>query len=93
MKILKNQDYSIDGTISDLIVTKVSYNVHGQDYEIDSKYYNKSMNVGDEIEVLYDVNNPQNAIINSKMIFLYPFITGILSIAALLAFGIYFIFA
>jgi hypothetical protein len=40
--------------------THITYNVEGSSYTNVVKMYSSSWNVGDEIEIYYDINNPQN---------------------------------
>lgn len=53
----------------------ISYEVNGTKYEFIGTYYTNSMKIGDNIEIMYDANNPGNATLKAGLL-VVPIITG-----------------
>lgn len=73
-----------------LISPVIEYEVDGEKYKFKGNYYNTNMKKGDEITILYDVNDYSKAIIESGLFFA-PIVTGVIGITFLIIAGAYFI--
>ena len=58
----------------------VAYEVNGQRYVFISNYSSTNMQVGRNVRVMYDRNNPANAFVKNA-IYLVPFVTSTMAVA------------
>lgn len=89
-----------NGTIVDLlggfggtghrIIPLINYEVDGNPHEFKSDYYSTDMNIGDNITILYDKNNPDEAVVKESLYFL-PSIFGFTSAVFAILSAIFFI--
>jgi len=65
-----------------MISPVIEYSYNGGNHRVIGNYFSKSMKIGDEIEILVDKNNPENAIVK-KGIYIAPIITSVVFVAFL----------
>lgn len=58
-----------------MISPVITYKANGNEYKFVGTYYTSSMKIGDNIEIMYDENNPSNAALKAGL-FVVPIITG-----------------
>lgn len=58
-----------------IISPVITYIVDGNEYKFVGNYYTKSMEVGDDIEIMYDAQAPNSATLKAGL-FVVPIITG-----------------
>lgn len=78
---------SFDHSNSKVLSPIVSYTIYGKQYEFEGFGYSTKMQIGQEVIVLFDEDDPSQAIMK-KGLYLAPFVTGIACAAFTTAFFI-----